>query len=221
MPSITARHRITALWSDRSRPPARRRIVRSWIFRRRIARPLLLALAAVVAAGTLAGCSGHSVPQAAASEPGQRIVSTPGSLTVVGLPNDPDSPSLRITGAVVVPGPQHDNLELRMTVANLSQAEEHLYAVSSAHAASAGMFTTPPSPGATPQPADAGQGIELDPGTTTTFGPGGPRILLEQPTGLAGARTVEVTLVFALAGIVHLTALVSATAPASSASPSA
>jgi copper(I)-binding protein len=171
-----------------------------------------LLLSAPLLAAALIGCSARSVPAAASSGVGQTVVNTPGSLTVVGQKNNPDSPSLRITGAVLVPGPQSDNDELRMTVTNLSQAEEHLYAASTASASSVGLFTTPPGAGATPQPADASGGVELDAGTTTVFGPGGPRILLEEPSGLAHARTVEVTLVFALAGIVHLTAVISPSA---------
>jgi copper(I)-binding protein len=161
---------------------------------------LALALALVP---VLAGCAAHSVPAPDITGDAQQIISTPGSLTIVAPPEQPDAPAMRITGAVLVPGPQ-GNEELRMTLWNQSAAPDRLYGASSANAKTVTLFTSAASPSANPQPAGV-VGITLNPGSNTVFGPGGPRILLEDPSGFAHTRTITVTLLFSVGGIVHLT----------------
>jgi len=118
----------------------------------------------------------------------------------------PDAPALHIRAAALLPGAPDGGEELRMSVTNDSAATEHLYGVTSAHTAGSELFNAPVSTGAQPQPADA-SGITLQPGSTTTFGPGGPRILLTRPIALTPGQPVALTLDFSLAGLVHLTAV--------------
>ena len=167
--------------------------------------------ASVVALGAaavvLAGCATPDTSKSAAgavNAPGQQVINGLGSVTVVAQPGDPDSPALTIVHAALYPGPNGTE-ELRMTVTNQSDADEHLYGVSTSHASTTQILDVPATPGATGQPAGAG-GIDLEPGAATTFGPAGPRILLDQPTGLTAGKTVTLNLLFAVAGLIHVTA---------------
>lgn len=184
-----------------SAAPARRPPVRRRSTVRGIALPTVALLAL---APLLAACSAHSVPTTDMSVGAQQVISKPGSLTVLPAHNDPDAPDLQITGAILVPGPD-GNEELRLTVNNAGAAPEHLYAARCGAAKAVGLFVTPAA-GAAPQAA-GDSGIPLNAATTTTFGPGGPRILLEAPK-LPAAGTITVTLFFSVAGILHLTVAV-------------
>jgi len=159
---------------------------------------------AVALAGLLAGCAASHTSGVSSDIAPQTVVSTLGSVTVLPAAGDPDSPALTVSGAALYPGPGGTE-ELRMSVTNQSDADEHLYGVSTAHASTVELLAAPASPGATPQPVGA-VGIDLEPGATVTFGPGGAQILLDQPVGLTPGQPVNLALVFALAGLIHLTA---------------
>lgn len=102
-----------------------------------------------------------------------------------------------------------------MTVTNDSAATEHLYGITSTHTTGSELFNAPTAAGVQPKPAD-GAGITLQPGSTTTFGPDGPRILLTGPVDLATSRPIALTLDFALAGLIHLTVVPTAAPTVSS-----
>ena len=156
----------------------------------------------------LAGCADTHSASTAAKAPATPALTSSGTgwVTVTAPPGQPDAPALRIRAAALYPGAPGGGEELRMTVTNDSAATEHLYGITSTHTSGSELFNAPATAGAQPQPADAA-GITLQPGATTTFGPGGPRILLTGPIGLASGRPVALTLDFALAGLVRLTAV--------------
>ena len=164
------------------------------------------ALAATVLSVT--GCADTPSGAAAAKpSPTPALVSSGTSWVTVTAPQgQPDAAALRIRAAALFAGAPDGGEELRMSVTNDSAATEHLYGVTSTHTSGSELFNAPADAGAQPQPAD-GAGITLQPGSTTTFGPGGPRILLTGPIGLATGRPVTLTLDFALAGLVHLIAV--------------
>lgn len=172
---------------------------------RRRAHAAALASAIVLALSATTGCAGHTSGAAAPGTSAPSAADIVGRVTVTAPPADPDAPALRVRNAALYPGAPRGGEELRMTVINDSAAPEHLYAVTTAHAATVELFTAPATPGAQPQPAP-GTGIALSPGATVTFGPGGPRILLTAPVGLAAGRPVVLNLAFALAGLVRLRA---------------
>lgn len=170
-------------------------------------RPRLAATAVIVALSAFgaAGCTAAHDNKAKSAPTPTLVSSGTGWVTVAAPQGQPDAPALRIRAAALYPGAPDGGEELRMTVTNDSAATEHLYGVTSTHTAGSELFNAPASAGAHPQPAD-GTGITLAPGSTLTFGPGGPRILLERPIGLAAGQPVALTLDFSLAGLVHLTA---------------
>lgn len=176
------------------------------------------ALAATALALSVSSCASHTVENASATPPASPSPAIVGQLTITAPAADPDAPALRIRAAALYPGAPDGGEELRMTVTNDSAAPEHLYVIETARAAAVDLFAAPATPGAQPQPAP-GTGIALAPGTTTTFGPGGPRILLIAPVGLAPGRPVALTLAFALAGLVPLSASPVAATPSADTAP--
>lgn len=180
------------------RPPSRRTL------RRRAAAAAGLAMTVLV----VAGCSStHGGATAAKASSTPALISGgTGWVTVTAPQGQPDAPALRIRAAALYSGAPDGGEELRMTVTNDSAATEHLYGVTSTHTTGSELFNAPAAAGAQPQPAD-GAGITLQPGAATTFGPGGPRILLTGPIGLDVGRPIALTLDFSLAGLVHLTAV--------------
>jgi copper(I)-binding protein len=168
-------------------------------------RPSRLVAAAVIAllAAALTGCAGTTAPAPVTGGAPAPVTSALGAIGIQAPPGDPDAPDLAVTGATLLPGPAGTE-ELRMTVTNRGDAPEHLYGVSTPDTTTAELLDAPTTAGAAGQPAGAA-GVDLEPGTTTAFGPAGPRVLLDQPHGLARGRLVTVTLLFALAGLVHLT----------------
>lgn len=174
--------------------------------RTRVARTRRGALAAMVLIASISGCAAGAGSDVAAS--GAPAASsernTVGQVTVLAPANNPDAPALRVRAAALYPGAPGGGEELRMSVTNDSAAPEHLYAITTAHAASVQLFAAPAVPGGQPGPEPAA-GIALMPGTTTAFGPGGPRIRLNGPVALSPGRPITLTLAFALAGLVHLT----------------
>lgn len=84
-----------------------------------------------------------------------------------------------------------------MTVTDTGNRAEHLYDVLTTNAATVELENARQAP-------ISGDGIELDPNAPVAFGPGGPRVLLDKPTGLHPGKPVTLSLVFADAGLVHL-----------------
>lgn len=165
----------------------------------------MAALAAIALVLSATSCAGHSAGTATPGTSAASATGIVGQVTVTTAAGDPDAPALRIRGAALYPGAPHGGEELRMIVTNDSAAPEHLYAITTAHAANVELFSAPATPDAQPQPAPS-TGIALAPGASIAFGPGGPRILLTAPVGLAPGRPVALTLAFALAGLVPLSA---------------
>jgi copper(I)-binding protein len=151
-------------------------------------RTAALAFLCCVLVPAVAGCAQHSgsAAQAAASSAGAPPV---GSVVVAGL--------VTISSARLVPGPGGTE-ELLMTVTDTANGPDHLYDVLTSNAAAAELVNAH---GAT----ISGTGIELDPDSPVVFGPGGgPRVLLEKPSGLHAGAPVTVSLIFADAGLVRL-----------------
>jgi copper(I)-binding protein len=176
-------------------------------------RTLIAALAAL--APVLAACASPARAPAPATQTTASALVTggPGWVTVRAPAHNPDAPALRIQGAALHPGAPHGGQELRVSITNDSAVPEHLYAITTAAAATVQLFTAPPTANQAPPLAPA-SGITLAPGATIRFGPGGPRILLTNLTGPAPGHTITLNLVFAVAGQVPLT-VTRATAPQS------
>ena len=181
--------------------------------RRKASSPIASAAALLLLATGCAGPTrtGAGTPQSTANS---LVSDGVGWVTVRAPANNPDAPALRVQGATLYPHTPGTE-ELRMTITDDSAVPDHLYAITSP-TATADLFTAASTPRGTPQPAPA-TGIDLEPGTTVQFGPGGPRILLRSPTGTPFARPFTLELVFAVAGQVPLT--VPATTPFSSSGP--
>jgi copper(I)-binding protein len=187
------------------------RIRRDAAARRAITRRLIVAAAALALPMGMSGCAGHSVSAPHAVGPRPQGSGTPGTLSIPA--------ALTIRHAQLEPGPDRSE-DLVMAITNTSSIPDHLYALATTHAAGIDLLDAPTTPGASPVPAGSA-GIALPPGSPVDFGPGGPQILLENPTGLTTGAPVTLTLFFAVTGMVHLTVVPTAKTFAPSTAPSA
>ncbi|WP_269858223.1 hypothetical protein [Streptomyces sp. RPT161] len=156
-----------------------------------VATAALLALATACSGGQTQP-SGPVTPSDTATTPGELNIQVPGT-------------NLAVHNAVAHIGPSGTG-QLTMTIRNGGSVAEHL-----------AMVATPNGGRATLQGNSTGNGslstsgILLNPGTTVTFGgQGGPSVQLPKVNGATANGTLPLTLQFGVAGLVHMSARVTA-----------